>query len=69
MKSLNSKIIHKNIQGVYIYIFLKKKYLSLQTIQWVDPDIDQVGAEMEGFKSGNRKQFIRPEVDMFINPK
>jgi hypothetical protein len=33
-------------------LILKKKYLSLQTIQWVDPDIDQVRAEMEG----NRKQ-------------
>jgi len=28
----------------------------------VDPDIDQVRAEMEGFKSGNRKKYIRPEV-------
>jgi hypothetical protein len=33
-----------------------KKYLSLQTIQWVDPDIDQIRAEMEGLKSGNRKK-------------
>jgi hypothetical protein len=33
----------------------------------VDPDIDQVGAEMEGFKSGNRKQYIRPEV-VYLRP-
>jgi hypothetical protein len=33
----------------------------------VDPDIDQVGAEMEGLKSGNRKQYIRPEV-VYLSP-
>ena len=43
-------------------------YLSLQTIQWVDQDIDQVRAEMEGLKSGNRKKYIRPEVG-YLRPQ
>jgi hypothetical protein len=33
----------------------------------VDPDIDQVRAEMEGLKSGNRKKYIRPEV-VYLRP-
>jgi len=34
----------------------------------VDPDIDQVRAEMEGLKSGNRKKYIRPEV-VYLRPQ
>ena len=34
----------------------------------MDPDIDQIRAEMEGLKSGNRKKYIRPEV-VYLRPQ
>jgi len=34
----------------------------------VDPNIDQVRAEMEGLKSGNRNKYKRPEV-AYLRPQ